>query len=197
MTEGKKYPSVTTVLSVLEEKAWLEEWRNRIGADEADRIMRRGGARGTAMHDMCEKLVLNDPFPTKGHMPSNVALYSQVKPILLERLTEVYGVEIALYSDYIKVAGRCDLVGLFDSVASIIDYKTTNWAKDEEAMHGYFLQEALYAAMFSEMYGINIEQLVTISAGESEPKASVVIKQRSDWLPEAIKTVRKYYAQKA
>ena len=50
--EGKKYPSVTTVLGASEDsKDGLNAWRQRIGEEEADKITRQAGARGTAVHN--------------------------------------------------------------------------------------------------------------------------------------------------
>jgi hypothetical protein len=59
-------------------------------------------------------------------------------------------------------------------------------------LENYFIQEAIYSAMFLECYGINAEQLVTISAGESEREAQVVIQSRDVWLPKALKLIRKF-----
>ena len=191
---GKKYPSVTTVLgTVLPKSAGLEEWAARVGPEEANRNMQRSATRGTALHRMCELYLLNDPDYAKGVMPSILALFKMIKPVLDKRVTTVYGLEIPMYSDYIRVAGTCDLIALFDGVASIIDYKTSNWQKEESMMENYFLQESLYSAMFSELYGRPIEQLVTISVGESEHEPHVVIKKRDDYLPRAIKLVRQYH----
>ena len=47
------YPSITTVLGVRKEKkAGLQAWRNRVGNDVANHIMRTAAARGTAVHHM-------------------------------------------------------------------------------------------------------------------------------------------------
>ena len=56
---GKKYPSVTTVLSSYGKKE-LFEWRERVGAEEANKIAGRASRRGTALHTVCEKYLLNE-----------------------------------------------------------------------------------------------------------------------------------------
>ena len=43
---GRKYPSITTVLSLLTEDA-IQAWRNRVGEEEANRVGGRAAARGT------------------------------------------------------------------------------------------------------------------------------------------------------
>jgi genome maintenance exonuclease 1 len=179
---GERYPSVTTFLGEVLDKSGLDAWRERVGEEEANRATNRGARRGTALHDLCEKYVLNEELPANT-MPSITMLFKQVKPVLDQRLGKIIGVETPLFSHYLKLAGTCDLVGYFDGKRSIIDYKTTNWAKDQEMLEGYFLQEACYAIMFEERYGTPITQLVTISAGDSEHEAQVVIEHRDTWAP--------------
>lgn len=186
-------PSVTTVLGNVIDKSGLQAWRDAVGEEEANRISARSARRGTALHNVCEKFVLNDSTYMNGIMPITLELFKQVRPVLEHRLSVVYASEIPLYSNYLRVAGRCDLVGVFDGKKSIIDYKTTNWAKTDDMMLSYFVQETIYAIMFEELYGIPISHLVTISAGESESEAQVVIKHRDDYAPIAVKLIKTYY----
>ena len=51
--KGFEYPSVTTVLSVLENKG-LEEWRKRVGEEEANRVSKIATVRGEAVHKIFE-----------------------------------------------------------------------------------------------------------------------------------------------
>ena len=52
-SEGTKYPSITTVLSVLS-KQGIMEWRKRVGAEVANAISTKAARRGTHVHTMCE-----------------------------------------------------------------------------------------------------------------------------------------------
>lgn len=192
-TSGERFPSVTTMLSATVDKSGLNEWRDRVGEEEALHVMRRSGTRGTAMHNMCEKYLLNDPTYNRGVMPSVQVLFNQVRPVLDARVDLVMATEIPMFSRHLRLAGRCDVVGRFDGKRSIIDYKTTNWAKDMDMLESYFIQEACYAIMFEECYGIPITQLVTISAGESEPEAQVIIEHRDNWAPKALELISKFY----
>ena len=47
--DGVKYPSITTVLSILSQDA-IQAWRRRVGEEEANRISQRASTRGTAVH---------------------------------------------------------------------------------------------------------------------------------------------------
>ena len=56
---GKKYPSVTTVTGLLKKRAILE-WRKKVGDEEANRIASTAARRGTRLHTLCEKHLLNE-----------------------------------------------------------------------------------------------------------------------------------------
>jgi len=178
---GDRFPSVTTFLGAMLDKSGLDEWRARVGEEEANRATNRGARRGTALHLVCEKYVLNEPLPAM--MPSIQMLFAQVKPVLDARLNSVIASEVPLMSNHLRLGGRCDLVCRFDGKRSILDFKTTNNEKTEDMMYSYFIQEAAYAIMFEECYGTPITQLVTVSAGDSTPKAQVVIEHRDAWAP--------------
>jgi len=51
--------------------------------------------------------------------------------------------------------------------------------------------------MFEECYGTPITQLVTVSAGDSEAEAQVVIEHRDTWAPKLISLLNKYHEHKA
>lgn len=191
---GDRFPSVTTFLGSVLDKSGLDEWRSRVGEEEANRATNRGARRGTALHNVCEKYVLNEDLPAM--MPSIQMLFNQVKPVLDARLDEVIGVEIPLLSNHLRLGGRCDLVCRFDGKRSILDYKTTNWAKDRDMLEGYFIQETAYAIMHEECYGTPVTQLVTISAGDSEREAQVVVEHRDRWAPKLISLLNKYHKQR-
>ena len=47
--DGGRYPSITTVLSILSEEA-IAKWRARVGTEVADAIGRKASGRGTLVH---------------------------------------------------------------------------------------------------------------------------------------------------
>jgi genome maintenance exonuclease 1 len=166
--EGNKYPSVTTVLSHSLDKTGLVEWEERVGKEQADTIKRQAANRGTKVHKICEDYVLNKKDIFKGHMPSNVALFKQIQPYLDENITKVYGVEIPLYSNTLKTAGRCDLVCRLHDCYAIVDYKTSSRVKKEEWIEGYFLQLTTYAMMVEELYKIYVPYIAVLIAVEDD-----------------------------
>lgn len=202
--DGRKLPSITTVLSIRSRDS-IAKWRKRVGDAEANRVSYRASTRGTSVHQICEDYVNNDPdylyhttidadtgetIKTK-YTPDLVASFLALKPILDERLTLVYAQEAPLYSDHLGVAGRVDCVGVFDGKISIIDYKTSMKPKRLEWVTNYFLQESAYAIMWEERTGMPITQLVTIiSVDGAEPQ--VFIEHRDNWVRTLRETITQY-----
>lgn len=57
-SDNKPVPSVTTVLSgTSKSKDGLIQWRNRVGDEEADRIIKQSTDIGTAVHEAIEKFL--------------------------------------------------------------------------------------------------------------------------------------------
>ena len=194
VTPDKNYPSITTVLSVLSEKS-INAWKKRIGEEAANKISYRASTRGTAVHELIEKYVNNDPNYLAGYMPNIVGNFLTVKDILDERIGTVFGQELPLYSDHLGVAGRVDCVAEFDGKISIIDYKTSRKPKLRKYIENYFQQETAYDIMWEERTGITITQLVTIIAVDDEP-AQVFIEHRDNWTKQLFETIELYKSTK-
>ena len=194
VTPDNNYPSITTVLSILSEKS-INAWKKRIGEVEANKISYRAATRGTAVHELIEKYVNNDPNYLAGYMPNIVGNFLTVKDILDERIGTVFGQELPLYSDHLGVAGRVDCVAEFDGKISIIDYKTSRKPKLLKYIENYFQQETAYAIMWEERTGIPITQLVTIIAVDDEP-AQVFIEHRDNWTKQLFATIELFKASK-
>ncbi len=190
--EGNVYPSVTTVLGKTKDQTHLQEWRDRLGEEAAARESKRTADRGTALHLLCEKLVLNQPYDLRKEMPVPVQLFCQLRPILLENVNDIMGVESPLYSDYLGVAGRVDLIANFRGRNSIIDYKSSNKVKQREWIEDYFIQTSMYSVMFEERTGTPISQLVILIGNEESTKPSIFIEKRDTWINKAIDRIHSY-----
>jgi genome maintenance exonuclease 1 len=188
--DGKAYPSITTVLSILGKEAILA-WRARVGEEEANKISRQAATRGTAVHSLAEDYLNNEEDWKGKHMPANVASFLDIKKILDERINNVWMQETFLYSDRLECAGQVDCIAEFDGQLSIIDFKTSRRVKKKEDITNYFIQMAFYAAAFYERTGIPIKQGVIIMAVDgSEPLVFTV--PTYDYLPHFLSVRKKY-----
>jgi len=190
--DGEAYPSITTVLGILGKKA-LMEWRKRVGEEEANRISRQASSRGTAVHKLCEDY-LNNVEDWKGkQQPANIFMFNTIKPVLEEKINNIWFQEVYLYSDKLQTAGQVDCIAEFEGELSVIDFKTSRRVKTEEGILSYFLQVSFYAAAFYEMTGIPIKQgVILIAVDDSEPQ---VFKFNTyDYLEHVMKVRKKYRA---
>lgn len=173
--DGRKYPSITTVLSILSEES-IAKWRARVGDEEANKIGQRAAGRGTLVHSIVERYLLNED--TTEFLPHIRQSLENLRPILDERLGTIYGLEVPLYSSHLGLAGRVDCVAEFDGVPSIVDFKTSKRVKKKEWITNYFAQMAGYAVMWEERTGIPITNTVVImDVDDNEP---LVFKEHRD-----------------
>jgi|TARA_B110000908_G_C10262701_1_gene460557 genome maintenance exonuclease 1 len=188
--EGINYPSITTVLSILSRDG-IAAWRKKVGNAEANRISYRASTRGTAVHEILEKYIDNEPDFKKGYTPDIIQSFLAVKDILDTRIGKVYAQEAPLYSNHLGIAGRVDCVAEFDGKLSIIDFKTSMKKKPTKFVTNYFMQESGYAVMWEERTGMPITQLVTIiSVDNDEPQ--VFIEHRDNWINSLKDTIKQY-----
>jgi genome maintenance exonuclease 1 len=185
LPEGIKLKSVTTVLSEKTDKTALFEWRKRVGNEEANKISVQAGRRGTSVHGIAERYVLNEENYYKKEVPANIDSFKKIKPIIDKNVDNIYGIELALFSKTLKAAGKTDLVAHYNGVPSIIDFKTSLKLKKEEWIENYFLQSTTYSMMFESLYKIQIPQIVIIIAVDHE-SPQVFVKERKQYVNKVI-----------
>ena len=173
--------SVTTTLGEKTDKSSLLEWRKRVGDAEADKISNQAATRGTAVHELCEKYIMNDDNYSAGAMPSNLDSFMKIKRVLDSRITKIFGIEYPLFSHTLRAAGRTDVIAEFDGVNSIVDFKTSRKVKLEEYITNYFLQATCYAMMAEELTGMVIPKIAIIIAVDHEP-TQVFVKDKSEYV---------------
>ena len=176
---GDAYPSITTILGEFS-KASIQAWRKRVGETEANKISGKASRRGTSVHSVCESYIKNEDGYLNGQTPNIIELFKTIEPFL-ERIDNVHGVELGLYSDHFGVAGRTDLIAEFDGVLSVIDYKTSNKIKKKDWCESYFAQCAFYGIAYEELTKIPVPQVVIIIAVENE-QPQLFIEKRDDWI---------------
>jgi len=191
--DGKRYPSITTVLSILSKKD-IDAWRKRVGEEEANKVSFRASNRGTKVHLIIEKYLNNDPDYAIGFMPNVIESFASVKPTLDTRVGRIYGQETALYSHHLGVAGRVDLVADFDDKISIVDFKTSKKMKRKSYIEQYFMQKTAYAIMWEERTGIPITQLVTLIAVDPG-LYQVFIEHRDNWVKPLRDTIKRFHSE--
>lgn len=186
---GHRFPSVTTVLGQMPKKG-LDDWRERVGEEKADRIMKASARVGSEYHDACENYIRGNDVG--GLTIQANRLFGQVKPVLKRDIGEVRGIELPMWSTALRTAGRTDLIAEYKGELSIIDYKNSRSEKPKHFCTNYFLQGAAYARMFYELYGISIKQIVIIIAQWGRPKPTIHVERVKDWAKPVVETFKTY-----
>ena len=173
--DGSKFPSVTTVLSIINEES-IRRWRLRVGEEEANKVGHRASNRGSAVHSIIEGYLKNES--TNDYLPHIKQSLASLRPVLDKSIGKIFGLETALYSRHLGMAGRCDCIAEFDGVPSIIDFKTSRWPKKKEKITNYFAQASAYAIMFEERTGMAIPNTVILM--DVDDYGPVVFKEHRD-----------------
>ena len=176
--EGKKYPSITTVLSG-RSKEGINRWRKSVGDDVANQIMRSAAKRGTAVHQLVEDYLNNTELSNQDVLP--LALFSILKPEL-DDIHNIVLQEGGLYSDKWGIAGRVDCIAEYKGKLSVIDFKTSTREKKEEWVENYFIQGSAYCEMYEERFNQEINQVVILIVTE-DGAVQTFIKDKKDYLP--------------
>jgi len=192
--EGKVYPSVTTILSHSTDKSFLVKWRKKVGEEEANKIVKKSSGRGTKLHSVCEKYLLNElnDMKIRMMMPDIKDFFLQLRPHIDKNVGNVYGLEQALYSDRLRMAGRTDCIAEWDGKLSIVDYKNSIKEKKEDWIQNYFIQCTAYAEMFEDRTGLPIEQIVVAIANE-EGTPQIFIREKSKYVGELNRYIENYW----
>ena len=196
----EKLPSVTTILKATEpdeKRESLQAWRDRVGEAEATRIVDSAGARGTAMHKILEKYIIEEGYldlTNVGKEAHNMAM--QVIQNGLSNVTEFYGSECTLYYPGLY-AGQTDLIATHKGDMAVIDFKQTNKPKKREWIEDYCLQLAAYGMALDFIYKTAITKAVIMMCSKDNFYQEFVIvgeeyrKYKHQWL----ERVNKYYEQ--
>lgn len=160
-TESGFLPSVTTILSKTkpwEEQQKLNEWRNRVGHAEAQKISNEAAGVGTLMHGYLEDWLINDEYKAADGLVHRIArrMADTVIENIKDNLDEVWGTEVSLYYPGLY-AGTADVTGVWKGKAAICDFKQTNKPKKREWIDDYFMQGAAYGNAHNALFETEIE----------------------------------------
>ena len=174
--EGKKYPSVTTILGAMTDKSGIDAWRKKVGDETADAISKFSANRGTVMHQFCEYFLgstketvkerlldaqtLIGPFVEENGFTEAESkmgrklFFNFYNSKYFERINNVVSIEDTLYSPQMGgYAGRVDIIYENENGRLVIlDFKSSRKAKREEWIENYKMQIAAYSLAYWEMY---------------------------------------------
>ena len=192
--DGRRVPSVTTILSQTKDMTHLHAWRKRVGESEAQRIATESANIGTVMHKSLERHVLGqDRTPgsnliqQKAHEMANVIIEHGLKGV-----EEVWGSEINLYYPELY-AGTTDLVGVYNGAPAIMDFKQSRRLKKTEWVEDYYLQLVAYAEAHNKLFGTRIRTGRMFICTQANEYQSFEIDDYDKWCDRWYRRVEQYY----
>ena len=188
---GEIYPSITTILHetmASEKKESLQNWKEQEIA--ANYITQEAATIGTETHKLIENHI-NEVRQTDNVRLLSVAHFNNLIPFL-QKINNVHGTELRLYSNAMKLAGTSDCIANYDGELSIIDYKTKRSNQKEEWMTDHFIQGTAYAQMFKELTGIEAKQVVILVSSEKNSRMEFV-KNTEDYKDLLTQRLNQYY----
>jgi len=161
----EKLPSVTRILDATRDRAKIDEWVQRVGKEEAERIKTTAATTGTHMHNVIERMIAGKslPRPTNWLMVKGYEMGYRLVMEQFSSVDEIWGSEITLYFPQ-RYAGTTDMVGIYKGKSAIIDFKQSNKPKRHEWITDYFHQLSAYALAHDALFGTNIEMGVIMVA---------------------------------
>jgi hypothetical protein len=167
---GKNYPGVGSILNETmtdSKKKGLENWRKRIGHDEADKISKESRDKGTRWHAFLDLFVQKRYLDAQRLLFADESLqlfYGQAKNFLLQfaKVVEQVTTEQSIYSDVYEYAGTFDCLAIAKQETILLDWKTSRSKKIEGYVLDYYLQVAAYSTAIEEMKGIKIDRATII-----------------------------------
>ena len=194
MCDGENlcFPSVTTVLHKVITQAAIHKWRQRVGEKEANVISKRATNRGTKVHTLVEHELSNEKVDLSKVMPHVKQNFSALQKALRKNISTMYGLEIPIFSKYLRIGGRIDILCDWNGVRTIADIKTSAKVKKKEWIKKYFLQTAAYSVAYEEMTGNPAPKIVIVMCvdGSNEP---VIFEEKRDNFIDEFLEIRKTY----
>ena len=116
-SEGQEVPSVTNVLSTTSDQSGIDEWKRRVGLEEAERVLQESSSIGSNVHNALEnylqdkewKIIDDGSYISK----TSILILESFINNLVNDINEVWGLESGLILDGLY-AGTADCIGIYN-----------------------------------------------------------------------------------
>jgi genome maintenance exonuclease 1 len=202
------YPSVTTILKATADMSGINAWRERVGQEEADRILKEASSRGTILHKYLEDYFIQYSKPNiddarrfiknSGLENEPEFIQKMIKTLMkhmLEFRYESIAQEFVVWDNDLKLAGRCDSLGYWNGRLTLVDFKTARKNKPLAYVKDYFLQATAYCKAHNSMFDEQINRFVILIANE-QGGSQLFTGTPKQYIPDLRYRVKKFYEQK-
>ena len=157
--------SITSLLKNFTPEGILE-WREAVGEEVANEVMRAAADRGSKVHKIIENCLSNksenDLVGNYGELAAR--MFSQMIPAL-DKIDRIRALEKGLYSTRFGIAGRVDCIAEYDKELTVIDFKTSTRKRDERN-ETHLVQASFYSLAWEERTGEKVNQIAILTTTE-------------------------------
>jgi len=157
--------SITSLLKNFTPQGILD-WREAVGEEVANEVMRAAADRGSKVHKIIENCLSNksenDLVGNYGDLAAR--MFSQMVPAL-DKIDRIRALEKGLYSTRFGIAGRVDCIAEYDKELTVIDFKTSTRKRDERN-ETHLVQASFYSLAWEERTGEKVEQIAILTTTE-------------------------------
>ena len=151
--DGRRLPSVTTILSRFKDSGGLLYWANQAGLDgkTLDEARAPAATAGTMAHDLVEAHINKRNLPEligdADTIAKAAAAFGTYRKWAEMNKLQIRHTEVSLVSERHKFGGRPDAIGVYGNELILLDWKTSNAVYVD-----YILQLAAYRILWEENY---------------------------------------------
>jgi len=154
------FASSTTILNAYPQSQHLTKWIAEQGWQESQRIKTAAGVRGTNVHNAIEDLLNGIILDRRNYSLEEWHKIFTFTEWHEEYQPEVILMEVPVFSQKYKYAGRFDLLAKMNDKIYVIDWKTSS------GIHPHFpLQFASYAHALEETTGMVVDYTAAVQLG--------------------------------
>ena len=157
--------SITSLLKNFTPQGILD-WREAVGEEVANEVMRAAADRGSKVHKIIENCLSNKPendlVGNYGELAAR--MFSQMVPAL-DKIDRIRALEKGLYSTRFGIAGRVDCIAEYDKELTVIDFKTSTRKRDERN-ETHLVQASFYSLAWEERTGEKVSQIAILTTTE-------------------------------
>ena len=157
--------SITSLLKNFTPQGILD-WREAVGEEVANEVMRAAADRGSKVHKIIENCLSNksenDLVGNYGELAAS--MFSQMVPAL-DKIDRIRALEKGLYSTRFGIAGRVDCIAEYDKELTVIDFKTSTRKRDERN-ETHLVQASFYSLAWEERTGEKVNQIAILTTTE-------------------------------
>ena len=157
--------SITSLLKNFTPQGILD-WREAVGEEVANEVMRAAADRGSKVHKIIENCLSNKPendlVGNYGELAAR--MFNQMVPAL-DKIDRIRALEKGLYSSRFGIAGRVDCIAEYDKELTVIDFKTSTRKRDERN-ETHLVQASFYSLAWEERTGEKVNQIAILTTTE-------------------------------